>query len=53
MIFRYVIFDRIESYLAMGWMICGLASAHSVLMRSCHCHEKEPKGDTHGTCSSK
>lgn len=35
---RYVVFDRIADYLAMGWIIGGYASHHSILMHACICN---------------
>jgi hypothetical protein len=37
-IYRYVKFDRIESFVQMGWMLGGFASHYSVFMFACACN---------------
>lgn len=38
MTYRYVQFERIEAFMAMGWLLGPLASHHSVFMFACACN---------------
>lgn len=41
--FRYVIFEQVDRFVAAGWIVGNVASAHSVLMWACACNQEGRK----------